>query len=89
MCKCGNLHYLSCTVQILTLKSGKNAFLTVEWPLVRQPDNFISMQMASIFTDLQALNYRNCSQMVNWSWKMTFFWFLVLFIGFFKKNVPN
>ena len=60
MCKCGNLHYLSCTVQILTLKSGKNAFLTVEWPLVRESDNLICcatyIPMASISTDLHVLN---------------------------------
>ena len=44
--------------------------LSVKWPFVGQPDNFIclatSMPMAPICPDLHALNCKNCSQIVNW-----------------------
>ena len=47
-----------------TVKSSKNAFLTVKWPLVVHPDNSICWGFISI--DLHALNCKMCSQMVNW-----------------------
>jgi hypothetical protein len=44
--------------------------LSVKWPFVGQPDNFIcwatSMPIASISTDLHALNCKKCSNTVNW-----------------------
>ena len=49
-------------------KSGKNIFLLIKLTFVWQPDNFIwwanSMPMASISTDVHALNWKNCSQMI-------------------------
>ena len=69
-----------------TDKSGKNAFSTVKWPLVGQPDNSICWASS---TDLHALICRNCSQIVNWILveleNDIFFGFWLLIIGVFKK----
>ena len=44
--------------------------LVLKWPFVGQPSNFIywatSMPMASISSDLKALNFKNCAKLENW-----------------------
>ena len=57
---------------LIKLRMQKDVFLppiAVKWPCVGQPDNFIClttlMLMASISTDLQALNFKSYSKMVD------------------------